>query len=190
MVFSTGSMSFHISLKGLFPIAAVCVLGLALLLITKRSAEKARGLVRFDPTQPFHLDFGRGDGLNGLETTAIEPGGRTHLCRRKSIEEWERTVVVLGRDQLNDVAKAISRNQLVNLAKLYDGGIYDGTQWVLWIRQDGLQKVVYFDNKFPSSIRRFASELDGILSSAGIEKAEWHPTSGKLYDRELWDSIR
>ena len=173
------------------PWRLLTLIGLCLLayyvFVAGHSVSDPAGPLPFDVSQPFKLDFGRGSGMVGLSTIAIAENGETSICRwRKGT--WESASLRLSAQQLNQVAQAVTRHRLPHLAKQYLGTVWDGTQWVLWIRQGTRGKATYFDNNFPASIRDFATELDAILRAAGIDKAQWEPSSKQ--DKELWGAMK
>ena len=153
-----------------------------------RAITDPAGPMSFDAVKPFKLDFGRGSGMDGLETIAIAENGKVTICRRTRDATWESASLRLSAQQLKQIAQATTRHRLPQLAKKYLGTLHDGTQWVLWIRQGTRGKATYFDNNFPSSIRDFANELDAILEEAGIDKLRWEPSSKQ--DRELWSAMK
>ncbi|OWK45407.1 hypothetical protein FRUB_01738 [Fimbriiglobus ruber] len=154
-----------------------------------------------DPTQPFQLEFGRGSGgRRGLDTVKIDQTGRAVLHRMKSerkegvsVLSWEFATLQLSPEALAEVLKAVESNGLMGLRNAYHEDIYDGTQWVLWIKQGDREKSVYFDNNFPQQIEVFAEQLDDILARAGVGKVSWQPVperQSRQHERELWDSIK
>lgn len=176
------------------PLAFGVILSLGLLVycvfVCDRTVADPAGPFSFDPSQPFKLDFGRGSGMDGLETVAIEEDGQTSLYRSRIHGKWEHAILPLSSEQVRAVAQAMTRHGLPRLQKAYlNKNIADGTQWVLWIRQGQREKATYFDNSFPSSIRAFASDLDRLLKSAGYDALIWYPSNGRG-DKPLWNSIR
>ena len=106
---------------------------------------------------------------------------------------WETATLQLQADKLAEVLKAVETNDLMNLHRAYHTDVNDGTQWVLWIKQGEQEKSVYFNNSFPRRIKEFASQLDGILSVAGLSTVAWTPVPDKesrQHEKELWDSIK
>lgn len=139
-----------------------------------------RPTLNIDHTQPFWIEFGRGSGLNGLDTVKIDQTGKAILRKMKSTHQnlsWEVATLQLSRGELDEVLKAVESNKLMGLQKSYHRNLADGTQWVLWIRQGKHENSVYFNNNFPGSITAFADQLDAILTRAGLEKAMWQPVS-------------
>ncbi len=101
----------------------------------------------------------------------------------------------LSQEQLRAIAQAVTHHGLPRLQKAYHPifHVYDGTQWVLWLRQGERQKASYFDNSFPASIRHFANELDGILRLAGYDRLRWQPSqpaNSREHEKALWNSIK
>jgi len=76
--------------------------------------------------------------------------------------------------------------------KAYHADIYDGTQWVLWIRQGDREKVVYCSNHFPDPIVRFAAWLDANVARSVGPSLKWRAVPAlrsRDHERELWQSI-
>lgn len=147
-----------------------------------------------DRSQPFLLQFGRGSGWHGLDTVKLDQSGLVVLHRMKSSRQaWEVASLQLPPESLGEVLKAVEANRLTALHKAYHEDIEDGTQWVLWIKQGDQEKSVYFNNRFPPEITRFAEQLDAILARAGLDKVTWQPVTGqksRQHEKELWDSIK
>jgi hypothetical protein len=175
---------------------ALAVIGGVYLLAVRND----RPAFTIDHTQPFWVEFGRGSGWHGLDTVKIDQTGRVVLHRMKSEHQvhvnalsWEVATLQLSPEALDEVLKAVESNKLMGLQKAYHENIADGTQWVLWIRQGEHEKSVYFDNRFPPAITRFAEQLDAVLARAGLDKAAWQPVPEReshQHERELWDSIK
>ncbi|AMV27946.1 hypothetical protein VT84_26315 [Gemmata sp. SH-PL17] len=152
---------------------------------------------RLDPSKPWQIEFGRGSGLEGLDTIKLNQNGKAILHRRKSelrgdvtVDSWETTTVVLSPEKVAKILDAVAENRLLELSKAYHSRMHDGTQWVLWVRQGEWEKAVYFNNRFPDSIVQFAKKLDGVLTG---EDSQWHavPDKGaRDHERDLWDSIK
>src|SRR5262249_50895911 len=155
----------------------VIVVAFAVVGCSGRIEKDDRQAFAIDHTQPFWLEFGRGSGWHGLDTIKIDQTGRVILHRMKSerqenvnVLSWEVGTLQLSPEGLAEVLKAVESNNLMSLHKAYHEDIADGTQWVLWIRQGGWEKSVYFNNSFPRAITAFAEQLDAILGRAGLDK--------------------
>lgn len=156
----------------------------------------------FQPAQEYKVEFGRGSGWVGLATIKLESSGKVVICEPRYLLERvqaKKFDMVLAEGTCNltpedvlKVANLIKDLKLNGLAKAYHGGVYDGTQWVFFLQQGGQQKSVYFDNKFPKVIERFAKALDGILEPYK-NKAVWQQVA-KGHERDngksLWESIK
>ena len=136
--------------------------------------------------------------MKGLDTVKVLQDGTVTLHRRKRLldgqeghSHWETATLHLPAESLARVLDAVEKNRLLTLDPVYDGGLTDGIQWVFWFRQ-GQEKSVYFNNRFPGAIVRFAEALDTILVESGSENADWHDVpdaDGRKHERELWESI-
>jgi hypothetical protein len=150
--------------------------------------------IRIDSIADWRIEFGRGSGMDGLDTVKIASDGSVilHRFKRKGQPEWETTSLSLPPDALAKVLESVAENRLLGMSREYRADVYDGTQWVFWFRQKEAEKSVYFDNKFPRAIKRFAADLDRILQENGLDAAVWQPVQGPAgqHDRELWKSIR
>lgn len=135
--------------------------------------------------------------MDGLDTVVIDQDGSLVLHRRKwetdSGAGWETASAQLPRESVAGIRKAIEANDLLGLAKAYHADVFDGTQWVLWIRQGSHEKAVYFNNHFPDSILRFADRLDEIVARSAGPNLRWQAVRAfelGEHQRGLWDSIR
>jgi hypothetical protein len=157
-----------------------------------RVVKDDRPPLRIDPERPWRIEFGRGSGWHGLETVKLDQDGWVVLHREKS-GQWATTTLQLSADAVTGILEAVGANRLVELDRLYHADVFDGTQWVLCIRQGDREKTVYFDNHFPEPILRFATRLDEILVASADPNLRWRRVWGidyRKHDRDLWDSIR
>jgi hypothetical protein len=149
---------------------------------------------RFNPTLPYWVKFGRGSGRCGLDTVKVTEDGTAILHRRAhSGGGWETATLRMTAASLDRVAHAIKDNRLFGLQEAYHGGVADGTQWVLWLKQGQQEKAVYFDNHFPDEVLRFADDLDLALAESGLEMEAWRGIGDAVareHQRDLWDTIR
>jgi len=144
-----------------------------------------------DPRQPFHLEFGRGSGWHGLRVFILDESGLARVSRGPldAAGTWQQTQLQLPSKLVDEVVADINSEKLTHLARTYtDVGVEDGTQWVFLLVQGSHRKVIYFDNNFPEAIKRFSSEVDGVLDRAGIAGADWKPAERSL-DKNLWDAV-
>lgn len=153
-----------------------------------------------DPGRPYQLEFGRGSGWHGLDTVKLRQDGTVTLHRQRQEFDgqvvhlfWETARLKLPPEALARVVDAIEEHQLLGMDREYHEDADDGTQWVLWVKQGEKEKSVYFDNRFPKGIVRFAEALDNVLAENGLEKADWRrvpDVDARKHERELWDSIK
>jgi hypothetical protein len=156
--------------------------------------------IRYERRFPFQLEFGRGSGWHGLNTVKIFQDGtvtlhelQEEIIRGKTYPYWQMTSFKLSDEAMAEVVEAVGRNRLSRLSSEYHGNVADGTQWVLWFEQDGMEKSVYCDNRFPDEVVHFAKNLDDILARNGLEQAKWqrvNDADGRKHERKLWDSIK
>jgi hypothetical protein len=148
---------------------------------------------QFDPAQAFHLEFGRGSGMDGLDTVVADQSGRAVLHRRnEDSRKWETAELTLAPKSIQRIAKAVVDLDLIAMNCTYHANVNDGTQWVFWLQQGGKAKSIYFDNRFLASIKKFAAILDEELDRAGKGKATWKEVPKSMareYEKALWKSI-
>ena len=129
------------------------------------------------------------DGAMSVDrTTATSPvpGGAPHLVH-------ERATAGLDPSVNADVRRLVSRLHVDRMKDAYrKKGVWDGTQWVLRVRQDGgYDRAIVFDNRFPRAIVRFARDLDALAGAQGIA-GEFEPLADEdWYDNQaaLWASV-
>ncbi|MEK0451958.1 MAG: hypothetical protein RL088_4226 [Verrucomicrobiota bacterium] len=132
----------------------------------------------FNPSQPYTLVLGRGNGVDGFNTVAIYPDGRVVINQKATQTSWERATVRLSPEEVRLVAESVVRNQLPSLkAEYHRDDVFDGKQWEMIIRQSGRVKETYFNNNFPAAIVNFSRELDTIIQNASRNKLDWLPSS-------------
>ncbi len=150
---------------------------------------------KIDPAKDFHIELGRGGGMDGLETVALERNGQVVLHRLKDILKgrWQKAAVTLDKAAIDRVLAAIDNNKIMEMAAAYhaDDKIADGTQWILWIRQGESSKAIYFNNHFPEAIKSFAKALDAEIKRDAIPEAKWEDDAKpREHEKALWESIK
>lgn len=164
-----------------------------------KSETDTRPPIQFDVSKPYRLEFGRGSGLEGLDTIALDENGHIILHRLKVEEKndvihhyWERSNLYLSAQMTEEIAKLILDLRILDMKRAYHADVHDGTQWIFWLVQDGQEKSIYFNNHFPKAIQKFAVELDNKLKIVGIENAQWTRVPDKQtrqHEKAIWDSI-
>jgi hypothetical protein len=154
---------------------------------------------RLDTNRPWNIDLGRGSGMDGLDTVKLSQDGQVILHRPRRVRQWngyaqvwDTAELTLPPDSVGRIADAVAAERLLDLDRAYHAAVYDGTQWVLWVRQDGREKVVYLNNHFPDPVVRFAAAVDAELVAAG-DRVRWRPVpfwEHGSHDDELWASNR
>ena len=146
-----------------------------------------------DPARDFHFEFGRGSAWKGLDTVSFGRNGVVTLFRQDPQESWQRSSLKLDADAIVRIFASVSSEGIMKMPAAYSRtGIRDGTQWILWIEQDGKSKAIYFNNDFPSGISRLAERIDAELAS-GLAGAEWTnvPTQeSRKHENPLWNIIK
>jgi len=169
--------------------------------------QDARPPFKIDRDVPFRIEFGRGSGWEGLDVIKVAQDGRVIVYRMKSerhegdllqkpgvLVYEERAALTIPPKAVGEILKAVDDNGLLGLHKEYqaDENVEDGTQWVLWIRQDKSEKCIYFNNHFPEAILRFAKAIDVVLDAHGLAKVAWHRVpdeNGRNHEDALWAAV-
>lgn len=138
--------------------------------------------------------------MSGLATVQVESTGRLVVYRPHAerdgntwVQSWKTASATLPPEAVAAVLEAVEANRLGELDRAYHANVHDGTQWVLWLRQDDREKAVYFDNHFPESVVRFARWLDEIIvgSVEANMRWRWVPSGhDRDHDADLWDAIK
>jgi hypothetical protein len=99
-----------------------------------------------DPARDFHFELGRGSGWHGLETVAFGRDGVLTLFRQHRQAGWQRSALKLNVEAIARIFAVVNSEGIMKMPSSYQHTlIEDGTQWVLWISQDGMSKAIYFD---------------------------------------------
>ena len=132
----------------------------------------------------FTIQFGRGSGWKGIELIKIDNKGNVHLHKLNG----EHTQFDLTAEELDAIVESANSEKLTELKRKYvDEDIRDGTQWLLWIRQNGKQKTAYFSNQFPKQITDFAKTVDAQLRT-GERKFQFQTAKDRQgHARRIWD---
>lgn len=149
---------------------------------------------KIDPAEDFHIELGRGSGMDGLETVALERNGQVVLHRLKDEIKgrWQKAAATLDRAAMDRVLAAVESNKIMEMAAAYHNDeVQDGTQWILWIRQGESSKAIYFNNHFPEGIRNFAKAIDTEIKRAAIPEAKWEgDAKPRGHEKALWENIK
>lgn len=148
---------------------------------------------KIDPAKEFHIDLGRGSGLDGLATVALSSDGQVTLHRLKHIRkgQWQKATATFDRAAIDRLLAVIESNKLMEMAAQYHADVHDGTQWILWIRQGQSAKAFYFNNHFPEGIRKFAKALDEEIKRAAIPEDKWQDDpQPRSHEKAIWESIK
>ncbi len=95
----------------------------------------------------------------------------------------------LDREARKEIAEAILRLQIMDMAKSYDAGVWDGTQWIFQLEQGGRSKRIYCDNHAPTGMKQFAVILDDVLARKGLAEQSWSlvpRTQDRKHEKILW----
>ena len=155
-----------------------------------RSVPDNRG-IKFHSSQPFRISLGRGTGMHGLETIEIDENLNAELYRQTD-NGWETCVVELTIEEWGAVSDSIAEHDLYALDRAYHAKVADGTQWILWVRQNGNAKTVYCNNYFPDPLRSFARDIDSLFD-IDDDLLEWTAVPFNLagdHDETIWDAIK
>lgn len=151
--------------------------------------------VPWDAAADYRLEFGRGSGMEGLDTVAIQDGKVTlhwRIWEDEPTSYWQTVTMELSEIAIKEIGQSVEDLKLLELHNGYHAEICDGVQWVFWIEQGGQSKSIYFNNHFPESIQKFAVHLDRILDEAGLQNAQWQRVPDEeqgSHDQALWKKL-
>jgi hypothetical protein len=146
-----------------------------------------------DPTKDFHFELGRGSGWMGLDTIAFGRDGVVTLYRQLPKARWQTATLRLDAAALRRIFETVRAQGIMKMAAAYHADVYDGTQWLLWIKQADHTKAIYFNNHFPQAGRRLAAVMDAELIAAGLATVRWKKVPTKefrLHEKPLWNSLK
>lgn len=142
------------------------------------------------------LVFGRGSGMDGLETVSVSPDGQVTVVRITpgSNISWQRAEFRLSQDEHAALSQLVTTHHLADLGPRYAADVMDGTQWILMLREAGGDDahVVYCDNAFPPEVERFATELDVLLRLHERPRLTWNELTSdqaREHAAPLWDAV-
>jgi hypothetical protein len=165
-----------------------------------RIVEDSNPTFNIDPMKPFTMTFGKGSGWVGLDTIEINENGKVVLHRiqveqRHGIQHffWETGKMQLLPEDITAIIDSLYTFHIFTMHKQYHANIHDGTQWVLWIKQEQHEKSIYCNNHFPNDILAFSDFLDDLLTKRGLSDVTWTRVpehESRNHEKELWESIR
>ena len=145
--------------------------------------------MKFRTDQGYTISFGRGSGWFGLETIEVDLNLNAKIYRQTE-SGWKTCSISLTNDEWRKITDSIERHQLYKLDREYHADVADGTQWILWIVQNGRSKLVYCNNFFPDNLRTFAHDIDSVFNIHD-DLLGWETVPANLerkHDDLLWDS--
>jgi hypothetical protein len=148
--------------------------------------------IKLDITKPFQISLGRGSGWHGLDTIEINQSGIVTL-HKMTKNGWQSGQLKIDNLSLNLILDKFHDLNLLQLNKKYAANVHDGTQWILWTQQSSINKSSYFDNKFPNSIKTFATFIDDILIKQNYNNIKWLTVpldQARQHEKAIWASIR
>ena len=152
-----------------------------------------RPVFELDAAKDYRIEFGRGSGLDGLDTVAVSSDGAAVLHRLTKTRGWATATLTLSHTALERILNSLKVQRIMFMADAYHADIADGNQWVLTVTQGDRRKAIYFNNHFPKSILRFAAVIDAELREAGETALHWSLVPRARWgdhDTRLWNSIR
>ena len=109
-------------------------------------------------------------------------------------QEWEKANLTLSDAGFKQILESVYQLKLFELKNnYYNPDILDGTQWILRIKKDGVNKAVYFNNKFPAAIKEFSKLVDEVLKNDSKASLIWSHVDleeNGQHDDELWSLIK
>jgi hypothetical protein len=145
------------------------------------------------PDQEFELQFGRGSGWHGLDLLRVASDGRATYEYQPQWGTWIRKTFVVDIERMRELRAAVNDLNVWGMQRAYSRGVADGTQWIVLIRVEGKSKSVYFDNKFPVRIKRFADYVDNAILKPLADPVEPIIVPTRLHGqhtKEIWASIK
>ena len=153
----------------------------------------------FDPQKSIEIEFGRGSGLDGLNTIKISKTGKVLLHRsrltyqdEKISTQWEYSEFYLSAEDVSQLSDFIGKHHISRLHSAYHAAVDDGTQWIFWIKQGEHEKSIYCNNHFPEEIVSFAKFLDELLIKKGVCNLKWQrvpENNAREHEKKLWERI-
>ena len=134
----------------------------------------------------FSIQLGRGSGWHGIELIKINNKGTVHLHRLNGEHaEFDLTV-----EELDAIVDSINTEKLTELDRKYiNENVNDGTQWLLWIRQNGKHTRTYFSNQFPKQILNFAKTVDAQLRTGQRKLSFQTVKDPQGHAKQIWEII-
>lgn len=160
-----------------------------------KKVEETKPVWNFFPDKPFHLEFGRGSGMRGLELVMIDETRQATLFRMnydRADSTWETAQLRLSKRGFSQIVDTINRLEITRMAKQYHANVHDGNQWIFWLTQGSQGKTIFFDNHFPKAIEEFARTLDETLQTEGLGKVQWSAIPKEKWrdhEKSIWQSI-
>lgn len=145
----------------------------------------------FDATRPYRVAIGWGGGLSGMDTIEVFSDGKANGERGDAAHpQVQAATTTLSQRQVAAVTALIGRCGLADLACHYDAHVYDGTQWILDLEQDGKHRTVYCDNHFPQQLVDFRSALQVAVAADTWPWLEAPSQRPLPLEQRLWDAVR
>ena len=133
----------------------------------------------------FSIQLGRGSGMHGLHLVKINNKGVVDFYRING----DYVQFQLTDGELNSIIDAANREKLTGMKRIYSSEILDGSQWILWIVQNGKRSATYFNNNFPQEIIKFAETVDKQLR-VNDRRLKFTPSKSEQdHAKQIWDAI-
>ena len=141
-----------------------------------------------DTSRPFELWLGTGSGRDGLDIVKLMPDGTvtTYGVAGRSPRGGTLHPTSVELDALRAQVRAAN---VPAMAARYSAGVWDGSQQLLYITQDGHERVVYCDNAVPT---RFAALRDALRAFVSAHRLSAPWTTNAQWDRAnaaLWAKL-
>lgn len=146
-----------------------------------------------DTKKDFHFELGRGSGMEGLDTIEFGSNGEVTLFRQQPQAKWQTAALKLAPVAIARIFEVVRTEGIMEMPSAFHANAYDGTQWVLWIKQDQKSKAIYCNNYFPAGVKRLAEQVDKELAAAGLDRIKWKDVPTKKFrehEKPLWKCLK
>ena len=158
-----------------------------------RTEPSKKAAFAVDTGKGFHFELGRGSGMDGLDTVAFGRDGVVTMFRQHPQGKWQTAALKLPPIAITRIFEVVKAQKIMKMPSAFHADVHDGTQWVLWIKQNQKFKAIYFNNYFPAGVKRLAEQLDQELAAVGLIRAEWKDVPIKKFrehEKPLWKSVK
>lgn len=117
-----------------------------------------------DTSRPFTLWVGTGSGRDGLDIIQVAEDGTLTTFGVPSRSSRGGTLH-LGAAELSELRAFVDAAAVPAMHRTYSAGVHDGSQQLLYVAQDGHERVVYCDNAFPTRFITLRDQLRAFVAA-------------------------